>query len=359
MGAYLVVHGFLNEGREESELRELAQDWGADYHSAEMEEGTEVVVVRRTAPDEPIRWWVHIGLFLAAFASAMIAGVFLTGVDPLSTRFVDVGGNWFPVPTGINFGELMIGFPFAAGFLGILLAHELGHYFAAVKHRVLVSPPYFLPFPPYFSLVGTLGAFIRLKAPIVRRSVLFDIGVAGPIASFVLSIPVLMAGLARSQIIPTSGAETYPYLIRFLGEPVRIGSSLLVTGLAGLTVPDFETGMTLVLDPLALAGWLGLFVTALNLLPLGQLDGGHILYAIDDRVQMWFSRLFVAVMIPLGFWWWGWWLWGAIAVLVSRGRLAHPPVLLDGVPLGRGRRLLGWLAVVAFVLTFAPAPLRL
>lgn len=359
MGPYRVVRGFLPDAQDLTELKRATSEWGGELHHTPLGEGLRVVMVRRMTPVEPTRWWVHIALFAAAFFSATVAGAFLTGMDPLTTTFVEVGGTWFPVPTQVVWGALGVGLPFSIGFIGILLAHELGHYFAALYHRVLVSPPTFIPFPPYFSLVGTLGAFIRLKGPIVRKPVLFDIGVMGPVASFVLSLPVLAIGLARSQAVPTAGAETYPFLIRFLGEPVRVGTSLLVQGIAYGVLPDLEPGMTVVLDPLALAGWLGLFVTALNLLPLGQLDGGHVLYAVGGRLQLWFARLFIAVMIPLGLLWWGWWLWGAIAVAVSRGRLAHPPVLLEEAPMGRGRIALGWLAVLVFFLTFSPAPLKL
>ena len=302
---------------------------------------------------------LHLVLFAAALASAVIAGGFLAGTDVLDTRFVQIGGSWFPVPTRIAAAELGAGLPFALAFIGILLGHELGHYLTARRNGVPVSLPYFIPFPPYFSLVGTLGAFIRIRGRIARRSVLFDIGVAGPVVSFVLSLPVLLVGLALSQTVPGGDPGLYPFLVHFVTEPVRIGSSALLHAAATLFVPGFEPGATVLLHPLAFAGWLGIFVTALNLLPLGQLDGGHILYALAGPAQRRIGMAFLLLLLPLGFVWWGWWLWGGVVLALGRGRVAHPPVTGVDEPLDRGRKILGWASFALLLLCFSPAPLRL
>lgn len=302
---------------------------------------------------------LHLALFAAALASAVIAGGFLAGTDVLDTRFVQIGGSWFPVPTRIATAQLGAGLPFALAFIGILLGHELGHYLTARRNRVPVSLPYFIPFPPYFSLVGTLGAFIRIRGRIARRSVLFDIGVAGPVVSFLLSLPVLLVGLALSETVPGGGAGLYPFLVHFVTEPVRIGSSALLHASATLFVPGFEPGATVLLHPLAFAGWLGIFVTALNLLPLGQLDGGHILYALAGPAQRKIGTAFLLLLLPLGFVWWGWWLWGGVVLALGRGRVAHPSVTSVDEPLGRGRTVLGWASFALLLLCFSPAPLRL
>ena len=357
-GAYRVVRGRIREDASEADLAEVGA-WADQLCTHGSGPETDLVAVRREGPLPPERPFLHLFLFLAAFASAVVAGGFLAGTDVLDTVFTEIGGSWLPVPTRFRIAEMGAGLPFAIAFIGILLGHELGHYFTARRHGVPVSLPYFIPFPPYFSLVGTLGAFIRLRAPMIRRSVLFDIGVAGPLASFVLSVPVLVAGLRLSEVIPTADAGLYPFLIRFLGEPVRIGSSAVLHSAAFLAVPGFESGFTVLLHPLAFAGWLGIFVTALNLIPLGQLDGGHILYAIAGPRQRAFGMAFVALLLPLGFVWWGWWLWGVVALILGRGKVAHPPVLMEEVPLGTVRRVLGWAAVALFVLSFSPAPLRL
>ncbi len=333
--------------------------WADQVHTHANGSHTELVAFRREAPSPPDRLLIHLLLFLAALASALVAGGFLAGTDVLGTRFREIGGSWFPVPTGLRFAGLGTGLPFAIAFIGILLGHELGHYFAARRHRVPVSLPYFIPFPPYFSLVGTLGAFIRLRGPMIRRSVLFDIGVAGPLASFVLSLPVLAIGLNLSEVIPASDPGLYPFLIHFLDQPIRIGSNVILHVAATLTLPGFDPGSTVILHPLAFAGWLGIFVTALNLIPLGQLDGGHILYAIAGPRQRAFGMAFVVLLLPLGLVWWGWWLWGGIALVLGRGKVAHPPVLMEEVPLGRGRTVLGWAAIALFILSFSPAPLEI
>lgn len=302
---------------------------------------------------------LHLFLFLAALASAVVAGGFLAGTDALDTRFAEIGGAFFPVPTAIRFAELVTGLTFGLTFIGILLAHELGHYFLARRHGVGVSLPYFIPFPPYFSLVGTLGAFIRLRGPIATRAVLFDIGVAGPAASFVLSLPLLAVGLHLSEVVPSPESATYPFQVLFLDRPVWLGSTALLRLVTGAMVPGLEAGQAVLLHPLAFAGWLGIFVTALNLIPLGQLDGGHILYALVGSRQRSFATIFILLLVPLGFVWWGWWLWAGVALAVGRGRVAHPPVQREEVRLGRGRTILGWVALAAFILSFSPAPLRL
>lgn len=302
---------------------------------------------------------LHLFLFVAAFASAIIAGGFLAGTDVLDTRFVQIGGSWFPVPTRIVAAELGVGLPFALAFVGILLGHELGHYVTARRNGVPVSLPYFIPFPPYFSLVGTLGAFIRIRGRIARRSVLFDIGVAGPVVSFLLSLPVLVAGLRLSEVVPGSDAGLYPFLVHFVTEPIRIGSSAILHVAATFIVPGFEAGSTVLLHPLAFAGWLGIFVTALNLLPLGQLDGGHILYALTGPRQRVIGTAFLLLLLPLGLIWWGWWLWGGVVLVLGRGKVAHPAVTSEEEPLGRGRTIMGWASLALLALSFSPAPLRL
>lgn len=302
---------------------------------------------------------LHLFLFLAALSSAVVAGGFLAGTDALDTRFAEIGGGFLPVPTAIRFSELGTGLAFGVSFIGILLAHELGHYFLARRHGVGVSLPYFIPFPPYFSLVGTLGAFIRLRGPIASRPVLFDIGVAGPVASFLLSLPLVAVGLALSEVVASPEGATYPFQVLFLDRPVWLGSTALLRLVTAATVPGLEAGQAVLLHPLAFAGWLGIFVTALNLIPLGQLDGGHILYALVGSRQRSLAMIFIGLLIPLGFVWWGWWLWAAVALAVGRGRVAHPPVQREELRLGRGRTILGWAALAVFILSFSPAPLRL
>lgn len=357
-GKYRVIRGRIRPGVSGEDMEKVA-DWADQVHTRATDEGTELVAVRREGPPPRDRPLLHLALFAAALGSAVVAGGFLSGTDVFDTRFARIGGTWLPVPTGFDVGEMVVGLAFGLTFIGILLAHEMGHYLIARRHGVPVSLPWFIPFPPYFSLVGTLGAFIRLKGPMMRRSVLFDIGVAGPLASFALSLPVLFVGLGLSEAMWTTDGGLFPFVVHFAGEPIRIGSNILLHFAAAGIVPGFEEGAAVLLHPVAFAGWLGVFVTALNLLPLGQLDGGHILYAVAGSRQRAFTVAFIAVLVPLGLLWWGWWLWGGIALALGRGRLAHPPVLVEDIPVGRGRMLLGWVALALFVLSFSPAPLEL
>ena len=172
-------------------------------------------------------------------------------------------------------------------------------------------------------------------------------------------MPLLLVGLRLSEPVPVADAGLYPFLVHFAGEPIRIGSNAILQSAALISVPGFESGSAVVLHPLAFAGWLGIFVTALNLIPLGQLDGGHILYALAGTGQRTLARAFILILLLLGLVWWGWWLWAGIALVLGRGRVSHPPVLVEEVPLGRGRRILGWTALALFVLSFSPAPLEL
>ncbi|MBI4520545.1 MAG: site-2 protease family protein [Gemmatimonadetes bacterium] len=288
----------------------------------------------------------------------MAAGSLLAGVDPLRGVALELGPIWLPVPTGVDWSALLRGAPFALPLMTILLGHELGHYVIARRLHLRVTLPYFIPFPPYFSIVGTLGAFIRLRSPLMHRRMLFDVAIGGPLVSFLLSIPALVIGLRWSTLAPGAGDAVTPFVVPFAGEAIWIGNSLALAWLADLIVGEAGSGW-IVLHPVAFAAWLGLFVTALNLLPFGQLDGGHILYALVGRRQRVLALALLGVLFPLGWLWWGWWLWLGVAIVIGRGRLGHPPVLQEGEELPRGRRVLGWAAVVVFLLIFAPVPVRM
>jgi len=236
--------------------------------------------------------------------------------------------------------RLGLGLPFACTLLAILLAHELGHYLTCRYYGLRVSYPYFIPAP---TLIGTMGAFIRIRSPILTRAMLLDVAVAGPIAGFVLAVPalgwgVLHARLASGPAPPDSIIPGTPLALIFLAHWLR---------------PGLHSAQ-LALTPVGLAGWVGLFVTALNLLPMGQLDGGHTLYAVIGRRHKLLSRGLSLALLPLGWYCWpGWYLWTAILWLIGTG---HPPVLLAAEPLGRRRRVLAVAAGLIFVLCFVPTP---
>ena len=242
---------------------------------------------------------------------------------------------------------LRLGLAFSVPSLLILMCHEMGHYVACRRYRLPATLPYFLPLPLG---TGTLGAFIRIRAAIRTKRELFDVGIAGPIAGFVALVPFLVAGVAWSE--PVALATLPPEIGGLLLVP---GRSLALEGLTALFHGPVGDDQVLQLHPFAFAGWLGLLATSLNLIPLGQLDGGHILYAALGRTQrrlalpLWLALLAVAVFV-----WPGWGLWCAITLIMG---LHHPPVRDELEPLDPPRRRLAWVALAIFALSFMPVPI--
>jgi membrane-associated protease RseP (regulator of RpoE activity) len=235
------------------------------------------------------------------------------------------------------------GIPFAFTLLGILLAHELGHYFACRAYGIDASYPYFIPAP---TLIGTLGAFIRIRSPIPTRGALFDVGISGPFVGFCLAIPALAFGVAHSKVIAAAGA----------GTVVHFGTPLALRLLLAWLKPGFAAS-DLVLHPIGRAAWVGLFATSLNLIPAGQLDGGHILYALDSRRHTRISLAVALALVPLAiFYWYGWLAW---AVLLLALRFRHPPLIDPWQPLGAWRVAWSVVALAMFVLCFLPTPIAI
>ena len=247
-------------------------------------------------------------------------------------------GKFWDRPVG-----LLNGLPYSLCLLAILMAHEMGHYLTCRYYRIDATLPYFIPGPPIF---GTFGAFIGIRSPIYCKRNLFDVGFAGPLAAFVVLVPALVAGVALSKAHPGIAIQGdfvfgTPLALRFF-EWVRF---------PGVPVSDIH------LHPVALAAWVGLLATALNLLPIGQLDGGHILYAFFPGQHRWLSRLFIFALVPLGVWarWPGWWFWAAILSFLFF--FHRHPTIVDDETLGPGRTALGIAAFAIFVLSFTAAPI--
>jgi membrane-associated protease RseP (regulator of RpoE activity) len=240
-------------------------------------------------------------------------------------------------------GLLRIGLSFSSAAMTILFCHEMGHYLACRRYGIACTPPYFLPVPLNF---GTFGAFIKIKQPIRTKRELFDVGVAGPLAGFAALIPFLLYGVAHSQVVPLPPPGT--------GTVLAPGRSLAMLLAVRLFHGPLREGMYLNLHPMALGAWLGLLATSLNLLPLGQLDGGHILYAATGRLQRRLALPLWLCLALLGWLWQGWILWTLIVLAIG---LYHPPVWDEREPLDPRRRMIAVLALVIFLLSFMPIPI--
>ncbi len=310
--------------------------------------------------------WINLVLFLATSATVLLAGL------AYSAGYNAAGAGSDAPPSIDMLRDLPLGIAFAVSLLSILSAHEFGHYLAARSHGTEVSLPYFLPLP---SQLGTLGAFIQLKEPPRNRRALLDIGLSGPVAGLAVAIPVLALGLYLSDVgrLPASPGALHgltlegnsifylsmKYLItgKLLPEPVSYGgvSPLMYWIRYVLTAqPAPAGGLDVLLHPIAWAGWAGLLVTALNLIPAGQLDGGHVLYVLVGRLADWVRPVLILAMLAMGTFWAGWWIWAFLLFFLGRG---HARPLDEITPLNPRRRLAAMLALVVLFLLFMPVPL--
>lgn len=284
------------------------------------------------------RYWLHALLFLITFLTTTAVGAamqfdFAHNVPFDLEHSPDLYFLFWQRPA-----MLLAGLPFSMTLMAILMAHEMGHYIASMVHGVDASLPYFLPSPG----LGTFGAFIRVRSPIYSKRVLFDIGAAGPLAGFVFILPALAIGLAFSKVIPG---------IAHQGD-IQFGACTLQTLLTHAIFPGIKIS-DVYLHPVARAAWVGMFMTAMNLLPAGQLDGGHILYSFFPRRHKQVSLWLCLAMLPLGFFWFGWTFWGGVLLLIGR----RHPAIYDAADMGTERRRLGFLALIVFLLCFSYAPI--
>ena len=299
--------------------------------------------------------FLHILLFAITFLSTFLAGAMQAGVNILEEP-----------------EKIYKGFPFALTLMSILLAHELSHYFASRKHRVNATLPYFIPAP---TIIGTFGAFIKMKSPIATRKSLIDIGASGPIAGFIVSVIATVIGLSMSEVVPVPRTES----------GLNLGDSILFSFLSNIILGIVPTNHDILLSPVAFAGWIGFFVTSLNLIPIGQLDGGHVAYALfGEKIHKKTSFIIFVALLFMGvtkifvagdffhgmlnsyidirnyaekYFWEGWAIWAIILMLIIG--LKHPPILYSEVTLDGKRRFLGWLAFGIFILTFIPVPFKI
>ncbi len=327
-------------------------------------EGKQVIIlVKESIPKEQSNKKINLLLFLITFISILFAGLLTayTGPETANLRII-----W-----AYSKGNLGQAFAFAFSMLGILTAHEFGHYFAARYHKTSVTLPYFIPFP--LSPFGTMGAFIRLLQPPKNKKILLDIGLAGPIAGLIVTIPVLIIGLSLSvvdqlpTILPTNfafeGNSILYLLLKYLVHDAWLPEPATYNGIYPFFywVRFFFTGhpfpaggLDVLIHPVAWAGWAGLLITSLNLLPVGQLDGGHLIYSLFGKDLKWVRPAILVMLSILGFLWSGWWYW-AFLILFLGNRYAEP---LDEITdLDPTRKMLARAGLVIFFLIFMPVPL--
>ena len=324
-----------------------------------LEDGRQIIYLAPKQPDpKPDKVSTNIILFVLTILSVMMAGVQIEG--PIPEDFL---GQMTVIVRNI-----FTGWPFALSLMGILLAHELGHYFMSRYHKTPATLPYFIPFP--FSPLGTMGAAILMRGTPKNKRILFDIGVAGPIAGLVIAIPVLIYGLSLSTLGPIEpnpgGFLEGNSLIYLLAKFVVFGQLLpapaepqgilywLQYFFTGRPVPF--GGLDVFIHNVAFAGWAGILVTALNLIPAGTLDGGHVIYSLfGEKAKKAFPYI-VALLVGLGFAWSGWWLWAAL--LFWLGRVNAQP--MDQITeLDPNRKLIAYAMIAVFILVFTPVPFML
>ncbi len=343
-----------------------------------------ILLMNGTIHPKPGRAWVNILLFVLTLLSVLFAGAMYSYSGPMPD---DTLGQVWTLIT-----HLWVGWPFAVSLLSILLAHEFGHYFVGRARGAAVSLPYFIPLP--VSMLGTMGAFIQLKQLPKNKRALFDLAIAGPLAGMVVAIPVLILGLALSSVGTTQNTSYTKTANSMdvcqnsanIGEPYSCagdnlleGNSLLYLGLkyiikgellpspARYDVPPLfywiryvftghpipVGGQDVMLHPVAWAGWAGLLVTFLNLIPAGQLDGGHVVYALFGQRVRKFFPVFLVITLLLGFFWSGWWLWAFIIYLIGR---SHAEPLDQITQLDTRRKTLAVVVLVIFLLVLTPVP---
>jgi membrane-associated protease RseP (regulator of RpoE activity) len=274
----------------------------------------------------------HILLFIMTVVTTVVAGMVIEGLNPLERP-----------------GEFYRGLPYSGTLLAILLSHEMGHYLTARYYGMNVTLPYFLPAPPPVFFVGTLGAFIRMRSPAQHRRALLYVAAAGPIAGFCVALPAVIYAYAHSTIAPLNAAAGGLYF----GEP------LLLQIIGYLIVGPVPDGSVLHINSVGVAAWFGLLVTMFNLMPIGQFDGGHIVYAVAGRYARYISWTVIGVLLVLGSMpggFLGWLVWAFMGWLTT---LRQPAIIDPYTPLNRHSRLIAGLTLLIFILCFMPVPISL
>jgi hypothetical protein len=330
-----------------SELREHLGEHGGYCLAEATEAGNLLTAKLPVYPDPKPRYFLHAGLFLATLLTTVsCAGYGDISRLEIQGQLSGAIGEWFAGTTGVHTTALIeflgLALSFAVPFLLILTVHEFGHYFAAKYHRVLASLPFYLPFPIG---IGSMGAVIALRSPLLHRRMVFDVGVAGPLAGFAVALPILTYGILTSDVEPRvtiAGAQI-----------LQEGKSVLYFALLWLIKGPIPDTHDISLNGTAWAGWLGMLITSINLLPIGQLDGGHVIYSMFGRLHRMVARIAFVLLIGLCFFTIGFIFFAVLVFFVIK--LDHPPPVDDRRGLDRKRQWVGWLAILIFIITFVPS----
>jgi membrane-associated protease RseP (regulator of RpoE activity) len=297
-------------------------------------------IINRYSGKMELKFGLPLFLLLSTVLTTSWTGALLLGLDP-----------------GQDLIHLIPGLPYSCSLLLILGAHEFGHYCFARRHRIHATLPYFIPFfIPYFSF-GTLGAFIKMKSPTPDRRALLDVGIAGPLAGLVMSLFFILLGF---WLLPDlNGVKTYVSRIHPWSDngtdALTMGSSILFDFMRRVMGVQYLPMYEIYHFPFIFAGWIGLFVTSLNLMPIGQLDGGHVSYALFEKKARIVGILAFCALAFLNFYSLNWFVWTVLILVVMRFK--HPPTMNDGIEPDTKRRLLGWFSYLIFIFCFSPMPI--
>lgn len=312
------VTGAINPPVERT-IREIKEYFSTTQYTPIFNEEKNKHVVQfgifKKVEDKP-KYWLNIVLFLATIITTIFAGY-------------------------LNFGSIQLGVLFSLSIMTILTCHEAGHYIVSKSAGMITTLPYFIPVPGHF--IGTFGAIIRMKSLVPSRITLLRVGMAGPLAGFVVALPITIVGIALSEIQVAPEGVGY----------IKMGNSLLFLILANIIHPNIPQGADIFLHPMAFAGWLGLLVTSMNLIPVGQLDGGHVAYSVLLRKRRYLYIPIFAGLVALGLLWMGWFVWTLLLFFFAR----RDPVIQDALtPLTMREKIYALLPLVVLILTFIPQP---
>jgi len=311
------------------------------------EENREVIAQVSETPAFSLKkgLWLNILLFVITLFSTFYVGINLSVNYLYPEVLAQNSQEGLNIDIFLDPQVLFLSFFYVAVLFGILLGHEFGHFLTCRYYKINATLPYFIPAP---TLIGTMGAFIKIKSPITKKKQLFDIGIAGPLIGFILSIPALVYGLSLSKIAPPVIHEEASFFI--FGEP------LLMKIIGGMVLKDIPSDASIFLHPVAFAGWVGVLITSFNLFPVGQLDGGHVSYSLLGAKSRALSRFCLVAFVIMGaIFWIGWFIW---ALLISFLGMRHPRVMDEAIPLSPGRRFIGYVMILIFILSFIPDPIK-